>query len=895
MDVLADILDSLRLTGGVVIDAEASGDYCLLSRFTEEDCRQFQVSGEDLIAYHYVRSGTVHASVDGYPPVEARPGDIILLPRNDPHLIYNGSTQSPVDSHSLIEESGVGPARIAIGGGGDPSTFYCGFLGAEAEHHPLIDSLPPILKLGRDTDSSNEWIESSMRVMNEGQHSPEIVARFAELFFAEAVRRYMDQLPQGEGGWLAGLKDPAVAKALTIIHRRYAEELDVETLAREAGVSRTVLGERFVDLLGEPPMRYCARWRMRVAANMLRDGRQNASNVAYSVGFNSEAAFTRAFKREFGEPPATWRRRVEQEAREQRRQPAGLPEQAVHYCTAKDGTRLAYSTVGEGPPLVKAANWLNHIEHDWKSPVWSHWLQELIRDHCLIRYDERANGMSDWDPPEISFEAFVDDLECVVDCVGLEQFDLLAISQGAAVAIAYAIRHPEKVRRLVICGGYATGWATRNDPEEMARREAMMTLTEVGWGADHPTYRQIFTNLYIPDGSPEQVSWFNEVQKVSASPDNAVLLQRILSTIDVRPLLAKLDVPTLIFHSRGDQVVPFAAGEYLAEHIKGSTFVPLDGNNHILLQSEPAWHQFVRITREFLDSDDWEASAPKIASLEPPADTIRKCKAKDGATVAYADCGSGFPIVRAPMWMTHLEHDWTSPVNGHWVRLGTELGRLLRMDLRGFGLSDWNPPEFTLDAMVGDMEMMIDDAGVDQCDMIAVSHGSPIAIAYAARHPDKVRRLVLVNSFAAGWRVRADPEEIAFRESLLEMNQRRPSFRRSLLGEMFITLYFPSAEQELIDWYNRLFDTLGPVRSMEQMIELASLIDVRDQLSKVKAETLVFHANRDGNTPIEVGQQVAAGIAGARFVEIDSANHILLESEPAWRSFAREARAFLRR
>jgi pimeloyl-ACP methyl ester carboxylesterase len=166
-------------------------------------------------------------------------------------------------------------------------------------------------------------------------------------------------------------------------------------------------------------------------------------------------------------------------------------------------------------------------------------------------------------------------------------------------------------------------------------------------------------------------------------------------------------------------------------------------------------------------------------------------------------------------------------------------------------------------------------------------------MAYAARHPERVRKLVLVNSFAAGWRVRADPEEIAWRESLLEMNRRQASFRRSLLGEMFITLYFPSATPELIAWHNEFFETLGPVRNMESMIELASMIDVRGELAKICAPTLVCHAKQDGNAMVHIGRQVAEGIAGARFVELDSANHVLLGDEPAWPVFTRELRTFL--
>jgi pimeloyl-ACP methyl ester carboxylesterase/AraC-like DNA-binding protein len=511
----------------------------------------------------------------------------------------------------LLQKAPDGTARIVIDHGGDEVGLYCGFLGVSAEHHPLLDSLPPILKLDGGCDTHTEWIETSMRLLNEAGNSPELIARLSELFFAEAIRRYMDGLAPGEGGWLAGLKDPAVAKALAIIHSRFAEELDVETIARDAGVSRTVLGERFAQLIGEPPMRYCARWRMRVAANMLRDGKQNAANVAYSVGFNSEAAFTRAFKREYGEPPATWRRKVEELARE--RQERGLlPEQVVRTCTAEDGTKLAFSVVGEGPPLVKAANWLNHLEHDWKSPVWRHWLYELTRGHTLVRYDERANGMSDWDTPEISFEAFVDDLETVVEAAGLDTFDLLGISQGAGVAIAYAVRHPDKVRKLVLCGGYATGWAVRQEPEEVARREAMITLSQSGWGADNPAYRQLFTNLYIPGASSEQQQWFNDVQRITASPDNAVKLMRVFASIDVCELLPKVTTPTIVFHATGDQAIPFAAGQFLAENIPGAVFVPLESNNHILLENDAAWPEFVRMTREFLSDE-----STRLTGLRP--------------------------------------------------------------------------------------------------------------------------------------------------------------------------------------------------------------------------------------------------------------------------------------
>jgi pimeloyl-ACP methyl ester carboxylesterase len=390
------------------------------------------------------------------------------------------------------------------------------------------------------------------------------------------------------------------------------------------------------------------------------------------------------------------------------------------------------------------------------------------------------------------------------------------------------------------------------------------------------------------------MGWFNEMQRRSASPENAVRLQRVLSKIDVRDLLLQVRTPTLIFHSRNDQAVPFSQGEELAAGIPGARFVPLESRDHILIESEPAWPMFAEISREFLDLDaDKLPALPAQPPRPEPVEIRGDCSGPDGARIAYAVSGEGFPIVKAQNWMTHLGHDWTSPVYGHWYRECVRSNRLVRSDMRGFGRSEWEPPEFDFEAMVGDLSTVVDTAEVEQCDLLGISHAAAIAIAYAARHPERVRRLVLVNSFAAGWRVRADPEEVAWRESLLEMNRRQPSFRRSLLGEMFITLYFPSADQPLIDWHNEYFNTLGPVPNMQRMIEIAAWIDVRDELSKIGAPTLVFHANKDGNAPVEVGRQVAEGIKGARFVELDSANHVLLGDEPAWPVFTRELRAFL--
>ncbi|HEX8624968.1 MAG TPA: alpha/beta fold hydrolase [Allosphingosinicella sp.] len=410
-------------------------------------------------------------------------------------------------------------------------------------------------------------------------------------------------IPPQSGGFIpmamdeppARSSDPAVSRALKLIHTRFAERLDIGTIARDAGVSRTVLGQRFGRAIGEPPMRYCGRWRLRQAAIMLRDCDRKAGDVAHAVGFGSQEAFSRAFRRSYGLAPAAWRRQVRAS------RPAGtLPRQIVRYAKARDGTRLAWSSVGAGFPLVKTANWLNHLEFDWASPVWRHWLRELTRENRLIRYDERGNGLSDWDAADLTFESFVDDLETVIETAGLDRFDLLGISQGAPVAIAYSLRHPGRIRRMVLLGGYARGWTLRLEGDDLARREAMVTLTQTGWGSDNPAYRQMFTSLYIPGGTPEQLGWWNELQKVTTTPANAVRLQRVLATIDVTRLLSQVTVPTLVAHARNDHVIGFEAGKELAAGIPGSLFVELDSANHILLEHETAWQHFLNAMRRFL-------------------------------------------------------------------------------------------------------------------------------------------------------------------------------------------------------------------------------------------------------------------------------------------------------
>ena len=276
-------------------------------------------------------------------------------------------------------------------------------------------------------------------------------------------------------------------------------------------------------------------------------------------------------------------------------------DQEIRFCTTPDGVRIAWSVMGDGPPLVKAANWLSHLEFDQQSPVWEHWLRELSRDHTLIRYDERGCGLSDWNVDVFSTEAWVRDLEAVVEAAGLERFALLGISQGGPVAIEYAARHPDRVTHLILYGTYAQGTAVRNQTaEEAAELEAMSTLIKVGWGKDTPAYRQVFTTLFVPDANPEQIEWFNELQRVSTSPENAVEFQRAFARIDVTHRLDQLSVDPLILHVSDDHRVPFEAGRSLAAKMPDSTFVPLVGRNHLLLEHEPAWERFLFEVRRHL-------------------------------------------------------------------------------------------------------------------------------------------------------------------------------------------------------------------------------------------------------------------------------------------------------
>jgi class 3 adenylate cyclase/pimeloyl-ACP methyl ester carboxylesterase len=275
--------------------------------------------------------------------------------------------------------------------------------------------------------------------------------------------------------------------------------------------------------------------------------------------------------------------------------------QEIRFCSAPDGVQLAYSMIGQGPPLMKTGNWMTHLEFDLESPIWRHLYRELAKDHTLVRYDPRGNGLSDRTVDEISFDAFVSDLETVVDAAGIPRFALLGISQGCAVAIAYAARHPDRVSHLILYGGYALGFNRRaRSAAQKEEDDALLTLMRVGWGKENPAFRQLFTSQFMPGATKEQADWYNELQRITVSGEVAARMVEANGDTDVTALLPRVTVPTLVMHAREDARVPFEAGRRMASGIPGARFVPLQGRNHLFLESEAAFAQFLEQTRAFL-------------------------------------------------------------------------------------------------------------------------------------------------------------------------------------------------------------------------------------------------------------------------------------------------------
>jgi len=314
MDALSEVFAAVRLSGGVFLDAEFTAPWCVVSQVGPEDFSAQGGMPAHLIAYHYVVAGRLFVEVAGSPALEVRAGEIVLLPRNDRHLLASIPGLSPVVIADEVQAPTVAaPAVLRHGGGGEATRIVCGYLGCDAPHNPLIATLPPLLRLQMGNSASGAWIESSFRHAAEefaqgGAGSAAVLGKLAELLFVEAVRRYLADLPAGQTGWLAGLQDRLVGRALALLHTRVAQPWTTEVLAREVGLSRSAFAERFTALLGVPPMHYLANWRLQLAALRLRDSAASTAQIAWDVGYESDAAFCRAFKRAFGVTPAAWRR-----------------------------------------------------------------------------------------------------------------------------------------------------------------------------------------------------------------------------------------------------------------------------------------------------------------------------------------------------------------------------------------------------------------------------------------------------------------------------------------------------------------------------------------------------------------------------------------------------------
>ncbi|MGB3472647.1 MAG: alpha/beta fold hydrolase [Erythrobacter sp.] len=337
----------------------------------------------------------------------------------------------------------------------------------------------------------------------------------------------------------------------------------------------------------------------RGAAFMAYKSKYFAAGRAAATGLarNLEKSF-----KEAGIAPPQFEITAETEVEVGRRNEIAPAEQQIRFVQGEDGVSIAWASVGDvdSPPLVKAANWLNHLELDWDAPVWSPLFKELSRSHHFVRYDERGCGLSDWDVDEITFDKFVEDLEQVVDAAGLDRFPLLGISQGAAVSIRYAALHPERVSKLILFGAYDQGWRYDATPDQVREREAVMVLTETGWGMDNPAYRHVFSRTFMPDADAQELDWFDEFQRLTTSSQNAVRFLEAFSHINVRDDLAMIQCPTLVVHSRDDLRIPFATGRSLASRIPGAQLASVDSQNHLLLGRESASVRFVDLVQDFL-------------------------------------------------------------------------------------------------------------------------------------------------------------------------------------------------------------------------------------------------------------------------------------------------------
>lgn len=280
--------------------------------------------------------------------------------------------------------------------------------------------------------------------------------------------------------------------------------------------------------------------------------------------------------------------------------PGPPPSESVRFCRSPDGTRLAFAVTGQGPTLVKAAQWISHIQEDWNSPMWAHLMAFLSRGRCLVRHDARGNGLSDRDVDDISLDAWVADMEAVVEAAGIDRFSIFGMSQGAAVAAAYAARHPARVERMVLVGGYARGRLVMGDQASSDDAQAMRALLQHGWGEENTAYLRALGALYMPDATTEQARWFARMQRIATSAQMAVRIRAVCDRLDVVDILPQVRAKTLVIHARGDAIAPYEAGRLFATHIPDARFVALDSANHLPVAGDAAWQQAEAAIEDFL-------------------------------------------------------------------------------------------------------------------------------------------------------------------------------------------------------------------------------------------------------------------------------------------------------
>ena len=314
-DPLSDVLRLVRLAGGIFLEASFTAPWCVAAQIGLEDCRPFLPDLVQVIGYHVVLEGSMLVAVEGEPPMEIHAGEIFLLPRNSIHTMASGPGLAAVSAAGLIQRSADGGTlRIRHGGGRAPTNIICGFLGTQDTFNPLLAALPKMLKLNISKAASRDWIESSVRfaadeLVRGRLASSSVMSRLSEVLLVEAVREYASTPGDQKRGWLKGLSDPNIGRALALIHGDLAAPWSADNLANTVALSRSAFMERFTDLIGMPPIRYVTVWRLESAKRHLLESRKSVAEVGHAVGYELEEGFRRAFKREFEMSPAEWRDR----------------------------------------------------------------------------------------------------------------------------------------------------------------------------------------------------------------------------------------------------------------------------------------------------------------------------------------------------------------------------------------------------------------------------------------------------------------------------------------------------------------------------------------------------------------------------------------------------------